>query len=188
LIPRLVTQRLVMRGWHDDDRAPYAAINADPAVMEHFPGMLTFEQSSAMVDRMMSHWADNGFGLWAVENAATTELIGFVGLMAPAWEMPFTPCVEVGWRLAQTAWGNGFAPEAAEAALAWGFENVDLPDDEIVSFTTVANAKSRRVMEKLGLTHDELDDFDHPMLPDWAGRRHVLYRINRHQFEASRHV
>lgn len=132
-----------------------------------------------MVDRMIDGWRVRGYGLWAVEVAATGRFIGFVGLSSPTWDMPFTPCVEVGWRLAQNAWGNGYAPEAAKAAVAWGFENVDLPRGEIVSFTTVGNTKSRRVMEKIGMSHDVAGDFDHPLLPDWEGRRHVLYRMAR---------
>jgi len=175
--PRLSTDRLLLREWHDRDRAPYAALNADPAVMEHFPSTLTEQQSGEMVDRIIAKWDTDGHGLWAVEVVATGEFIGFVGLAAPTWEMSFTPCVEVGWRLARSAWGHGYAPEAARAVVAWGFAHLDLPGDEIVSFTTVGNVKSRRVMEKIGMTHDEADDFDHPMLPDWAGRRHVLYRL-----------
>jgi RimJ/RimL family protein N-acetyltransferase len=120
--------------------------------------------------------------LWAVERLDTSAFIGFVGLSAPAWEADFTPCVEVGWRLDKPHWGVGFAPEAATAALKWGFANVELPGDEVLSFTTVANVNSQRVMEKIGMIRDPDADFDHPLLPDWAERRHVLYRINRHQF------
>lgn len=179
--PRLTTERLLMREWRDSDRAQYAALNADPDVMRHFPSMLTPEQSDEMVDRMTAIWRDRGFGLWAVERRDTTEFIGFVGLAAPGWQAAFTPCVEVGWRLAKQHWGHGFAPEAALASLQWGFENVDLPDDEIVSFATESNLKSRRVMEKIGMTRDHTRDFDHPLLPDWVDRRHVLYRIDRRQ-------
>lgn len=171
-----------MREWRDSDREPYAALNADPEVMRHFPATLTAQQSSEMIDRMRSSWQERGFGLWAVERNDTSELIGFVGLAAPAWDAEFTPCVEVGWRLARRHWGNGFAPEAATAALEWGFANVTLPHDEIVSFTTVDNANSRRVMEKIGMVRDFDGDFDHPLLPNWPHRRHVLYRINRRQF------
>ncbi len=179
MIPELRTARVLLRGWRDADRAPYAALNADPVVMEHFPSTLTAEQSDAMIDRMMRHWADHGFGLWAVERLDTTALIGFVGLSAPTFTADFTPCIEVGWRLARSHWGNGFAPEVGRAALDWGFANLALPNDEIVSFTTVANTKSRRVMEKLGMTHDPQRDFDHPLVPDWSGCRHVLYCIRR---------
>jgi RimJ/RimL family protein N-acetyltransferase len=171
-----------MREWRDSDREPYAALNADPEVMRHFPATLTSQQSSEMIDRMRAAWADQGFGLWAVERTDTSQLVGFVGLAAPVWQAAFTPCVEVGWRLGRQHWGNGFAPEAATAALEWGFANVELPRDEIVSFTTAANFNSRRVMEKIGMTRDLDGDFDHPLLPEWAGRRHVLYRIDRRQF------
>jgi RimJ/RimL family protein N-acetyltransferase len=177
MTPRLTTDRLLMREWRDGDRAPYAALNADEDVMEHFPSTLTARQSNEMVDRMIAKWAADGHGLWAVEVRETREFIGFVGLAAPMWTASFTPCVEVGWRLAKSAWGNGYAPEAARAAVTWGFANIDLPDDEIVSFTTVGNVKSQRVMQKIGMTHDPADDFDHPLLADWADRRHVLYRL-----------
>jgi RimJ/RimL family protein N-acetyltransferase len=181
--PALTTERLLMREWRDSDRAPYAALNADPDVMRHFPSTLTAEQSDEMVDRMIVSWRDRGFGLWAVERVDTTEFIGFVGLAAPSWQAEFTPCVEVGWRLAKQHWGNGFAPEAAVEALRWGFDNVDLPDDEIVSFTTDSNVNSQRVMGKIGMTRDQSRDFDHPLVPDWGERHHVLYRIDRRQLD-----
>lgn len=180
--PRVSTSRLFLREWNDSDRRPYAELNADAEVMRHFPSTLTAQQSDEMVDRIVSGWIDRGFGLWAVERVDTAELIGFVGLLSPAWQAPFTPCVEVGWRLARRHWGQGFAPEAAIAALEWGFANVDLPHDEILSFTTERNVKSRRVMEKIGMVHDAAADFDHPLLPDWVERRHVLYRIDRQRF------
>jgi len=177
--PLIETDRLVLREWRDEDRAPYAALNADPEVMRHFPSALTAEQSDAMVDRNRAHWLERGYGLWATERRDSGEFIGFVGVMSPAWEATFTPCVEIGWRLARAHWGVGFAPEAGTAALDFAFANVDLPRDEIVSFTTEGNSNSRRVMEKLGLLHDPADDFDHPLLDWWSGRRHVLYRIDR---------
>lgn len=180
--PSVSTARLVMREWRDSDRRPYADMNADPEVMRHFPSMLTAQQSDEMVERIIAGWERNGFGLWAVERRDSNEFIGFVGLVSPLWQAAFTPCVEVGWRLARQHWGHGFAPEAATAALEWGFTNVDLPRNDILSFTTVQNTKSRRVMEKIGMTHAPELDFDHPLLPDWHERRHVVYRIDRQQF------
>ena len=182
-VPRLETERLLLREWRDSDRAPYAALNGDPEVMRHFPARLTPEQSSEMVDRITANWRDRGFGLWAVERLDIGEFIGFVGLLAPIWEAEFTPCVEIGWRLAKEHWGQGFAPEAAMAVLEWGFANVDLPGDRILSFTTVGNTNSQRVMQKIGLIHDPALDFDHPLLPDWKDRRHVVYRIDREQYD-----
>jgi RimJ/RimL family protein N-acetyltransferase len=189
--PRLATERLLLREWRDDDLAPYAALNGDPAVMEHFPATLTPQQSDEMVGRMRAGWAV-GFGLWAVEVLGPApdvaprdgRFIGFIGLAAPSWTASCTPCVEIGWRLAHHAWGRGYAPEGARAVLAWAFEHVDLPGDEVVSFTTVANTRSRRVMEKIGMRHHPSRDFDHPMVLDWSGRRHVLYAIDRAEFSS----
>lgn len=183
--PTLQTDRLVLRPWRESDREPFAALNADPLVMELFPSTLSRDESDALVDRIVERWRDGRPSLWAVEVPGEAEFIGFVGLLEPSFEAPFTPCVEVGWRIAAQWWGRGFAPEAATAALAYGFEELEL--DEIVSFTSVDNAKSRRVMEKIGLGHDEGDDFDHPSLP--AGdrlERHVLYRTTADEHRARR--
>lgn len=184
--PAIHTDRLLLRGWRDSDLEPFAALNADPEVMEHFPSTLTREQSDAMVERLARRWADGEPSLWALERRDTSTFVGFVGLLAPSFEAPFTPCVEVGWRLAAEHWGHGFAPEGARAALGWGFDELGL--DEIVSFTSTANRPSRRVMEKLGMHHDPADDFDHPNLPSTHPLcRHVLYRVTRQQWvEASR--
>lgn len=174
----LRTERLLLRAWRESDRAPYAALNADPIVMEHFPAVLSREESDAHVDQIVATFEERGWGLWAAEVPGVAEFIGFIGLNLPRFQAHFTPCVEVGWRLARTAWGRGYAPEGATAALRFAFE--DLALDEIVSFTTVGNAKSRRVMEKLGMEHDPNDDFDHPSLPAGSPvRRHVLYRISK---------
>lgn len=175
-VPVVRTARLVLREWRDTDRAPFAALNGDPEVMRHFPSTLTPTQSSEMVDSMVAGWERRGFGLWAVERLDTGEFIGYVGLSSPSWSTE--PLVEVGWRLARSSWGNGFAPEGARAALSFGFSSVRLPGNEIVSFTTVENSKSRRVMEKIGMRHDSARDFDHPLLPDWEERRHVFYAIS----------
>ncbi|MGQ0831691.1 MAG: GNAT family N-acetyltransferase [Microthrixaceae bacterium] len=175
-IAELHTERLVLRGWRETDRAAFAALNADPVVMEHFPAPLSRTESDALADRIDADLASRGWGLWAAEVPGRIEFIGFIGLAIPGFEAPFTPCVEVGWRLCRSAWGHGYAPEGAAEALRFAFQELAL--DEVVSFTSVDNAKSRRVMEKLGMTRDPEDDFDHPRIP--VGHRlarHVLYRI-----------
>ncbi len=181
-LPReLRTDRLLLRRWRPADRAPFAALNADARVMEYLPGPLTRDESDAMAARIEAHFQQHGFGLWAVEIAGVEPFAGFIGLNVPRFEAHFTPCVEIGWRLAAEFWGRGFASEGARAALSVGFESMRL--DEIVSITVPANQRSRRVMEKLGMTHDAIDDFDHPLLPDGHRlRRHVLYRIARPTF------
>ena len=173
--PTLTTPRLELRGWREADREQFAAINADPEVMEHFPGTLTRRESDELVDRIEVGFAESGFFLWAVEVRASGEFIGFTGLAGPGFEAHFTPAVEIGWRLARSAWGHGYATEAARAALEFGFED---GLDEIVSFTTVANRRSRAVMERIGMSHDPGDDFVHPSLPPGHPQRpHVLYRL-----------
>jgi RimJ/RimL family protein N-acetyltransferase len=168
----------LLRGWRDDDRDPFAALNADPAVMEHFPATLSRASSDRLVEAIVEGWDSNGFGLWAVERLEDGRFLGFTGLSRPSFEAPFMPAVEVGWRLARHAWGRGCATEAAIAALDFGFETLRL--EEIVSFTVPANTRSRRVMERIGLRHDPADDFDHPKLPPGHRlRRHVLYRLSR---------
>jgi RimJ/RimL family protein N-acetyltransferase len=172
----LRTDRLVLRRWLPSDREPFAALNADPRVMEYLPGVLSRAESDAFVERIEQHFAGLGFGLWAVEIPGTAALAGFVGLAVPQFSAHFTPCVEVGWRLAAEHWGHGYAAEAARAALAFGFSEAGLR--EIVSFTVPENLRSRRVMDRIGMSHDPADDFDHPTLPEHL-RRHVLYRIRR---------
>ena len=165
-----------MRSWRIDDREPFADMNSDEVVMEHFPGLLAREESDAFVERARASW-QRGFGLWAVEWRETESFIGYIGFAQPQWHAHFTPCIEIGWRLCAASWGRGLATEGASAALAWARGNIVFPRDEVVSFTTVANLRSRRVMEKLGLVRDETGDFDHPLLPQWPHRRHVLYRM-----------
>jgi RimJ/RimL family protein N-acetyltransferase len=153
-------------------------MNADPRVTEFLPTPLSREASDALVARVEAHFERHGFGLWAVEIPGVTPFAGFVGLSTPPFEAPFQPCVEVGWRLSPETWGKGYATEGARAALEYGFATVGL--EEILSWTVPANTRSRRVMEKLGMTHDPRDDFDHPLLPvGHPLRRHVLYRIKR---------
>ncbi len=183
--PEVRTERLLLRGWLAADKDPYALLNADSQVMRHFPATLTREQSDQMVDRMVAAWDARSFGLWAVERLDSGGFIGFVGLAAPNWETDFTPCVEVGWRLAVAHWGQGFAPEAARVALAFGFEHVDLPNDEIVSFTTKQNLSSQRVMQKIGMSLDPSREFDHPLTPGWAQQRHVVYCIDRARWQSN---
>jgi ribosomal-protein-alanine N-acetyltransferase len=170
----IATERLLLRRWQDRDREPFAALNADPEVMEHFPMRLTREQSDEMIDRLEALFDAQGFGLWAVEVAETGEFIGFAGLNRVPFIAPFAPAVEVGWRLKRSAWGHGYATEAARAALDFGFEIAGL--DEIVSFTATTNVRSQAVMRRLGMTHDPADDFDHPRVDDERLRRHVLFR------------
>lgn len=176
--PELRTSRLVLRAWRDDDLAPYAALNDDPRVMEHMPQRLSRAESDAQAERIRAHFDAHGFGMWAVEIPGVAPFVGFVGLMVPAFDAHFTPCVEVGWRLAHDAWGKGYATEGARAALDFGFRALGL--DEIVSFTILANRRSWHVMEKLGMRRTPDDDFDHPRLPEGHPlRRHVLYRLRR---------
>ncbi|GAA4228286.1 GNAT family N-acetyltransferase [Streptosporangium album] len=172
------TDRLIMRRWQESDREPFAAMNADPEVMEHFPALLTREQSDAMVDRIESAFDEHGYGLWALQVRATGEFIGFTGLAWQRFEAHFTPALEIGWRLTRSAWGHGYASEAARAALDHGFGPAGR--DEIVSMTAVANLRSRAVMERLGMTRDPADDFEHPRVAVGdPARAAVLYRLSR---------
>jgi len=160
------------------DREPFAALNADPRVMKHFPGLLSREQSDDRIERFETEFERHGFGIWAVEVPKVAGFIGFVGLTIPRFRAHFTPCVEIGWRLAVDHWNLGFASEAARSVVRFGFESLQL--DEIVAFTVVENRGSRRVMEKIEMTYESSDDFDHPTLPEGHPLRpHVLYRIRR---------
>ncbi|MGN6798631.1 MAG: GNAT family N-acetyltransferase [Gaiellaceae bacterium] len=163
------TERLVLRQWREADKEPFAALNADPVVMEHFPSTMTREASDAFADSVTGRIAERGWGLWAVE--ADGEFIGFVGLNEP----DFMPGVEIGWRLARDAWGHGYATEAALAVLEYARDELGL--DEVISFTSTTNLRSQRVMERIGMTRDPHGDFDHPRVADPRIRRHVLYRL-----------
>lgn len=174
--PELRTGRLLLRGWRESDRGPFAALNADPQVMEFFPSVLTRTQSEEFVDRIESGWAAQGYGLWAVEVVGGPEFIGYVGLWDAVFEAPFTPAVEVGWRLTRSAWGHGYASEAARAALVYGHRTVGLT--EVVSFTTATNLRSRAVMERIGMRRVADGDFAHPRVAEGDPLRpHVLYRL-----------
>jgi len=176
------TARLRLRQWRDADRVPFADLNADRQVMQYFPARLSRAESDAMADRCQALIAERGWGLWAVETRSGREFIGFVGLHVPAAPLPFCPCVEVGWRLAARFWGQGFATEAARAALGVGFGQLGL--DEIVSYTSILNLRSRAVMQRLGMTESE-ETFEHPVVPEGhALREHCLYRLTRSQWDA----
>jgi ribosomal-protein-alanine N-acetyltransferase len=181
--PRLITARLVLREWRVEDREPYAALNADPAVREFFPERLARAQSDAQIAVFEDHFAAHGFGMWALALRAGGELIGFTGMDLATYEAPFAPAIEIGWRLARSAWGHGYATEAALATLEFGFEQLEL--HEIVAATTPSNLRSRAVMERLGMTNDPRDDFDHPEIA--AGHplcRHVLYRLDAERWRS----
>ena len=180
-IPTLATTRLRLRAWREEDLTPFATQNADAREMEFFHHPLDRRESDALVESIRKHFVRHGFGLWAVEAPGVAEFIGFVGLLVPAFQAHFTPCVEIGWRLAPEHWGQGYATEGARAALAFGFGELGL--GEIVSFTVPENVRSRRVMERLGMTRSAADDFEHPNLPEGHPLRpHVLYRLGRTAF------
>jgi RimJ/RimL family protein N-acetyltransferase len=175
-VEELRTERLLLRRWRAADRAPFAALNADPEVMRYFTAPLSREESDAFVDLMEAGFERDGWGLWAVELRATGDFIGFTGLARPSFDAHFMPAVEIGWRLARGAWGSGYASEAAHTAARFGFDAAGL--EELVSFTAVENARSRAVMRRLGMTHDPAEDFEHPRVPEGHRiRRHVLYRL-----------
>ena len=171
----LETERLSLRPWQRADRDAFAAINADPAVMEHMPGPMNRAASDALADRIEAHFAAHGFGLWAVSVRGGAEFCGFTGLPVRTFPAHFTPCIEVAWRLAADHWGRGYATEAAVAAMRYGTEELQLR--EIVSYTVPANRRSWRVMEKIGLRRDPDGDFEHPKLPRGHPlAHHWLYR------------
>jgi len=177
MYPTLRTERLILRPWRESDLEPFAALNGDPIVMEHFPSRQSRAESDATVGRVREHFEREGFGLWAVEVPGVAPFIGFTGLQRPS----FMPVIEVGWRLAKEYWGAGYATEAARASLAWGFANLDL--DEIVAMVVPNNVRSQRVMAKLGMTRDPSADFDHPRIPvDSPVRRHWLFRLRKSDF------
>jgi RimJ/RimL family protein N-acetyltransferase len=167
--------RVTLRSWRADDLEVLAALNADPRVMQHFPQLLSRDESAAMIARMQAGIDARGWGNWAVEVGG--RCIGFAGLSVPSFDAHFTPCTEIGWRLAFDAWGRGHATEAARLALAYGFALAGLA--EIVSFTAPSNSRSMAVMQRIGMRRDPADDFDHPRLPGHRLQRHVLYRLRR---------
>lgn len=182
----LASPRIQLRQWQDSDRAPFGAMVADPEVMRHFPAVLSREECDAWLDRTMQKINERGWGFWAIDYLAgagsTPQFAGFTGLNIPDPELPFGPCVEVGWRLAPPFWGMGLASEAARLALRAGFESLDL--DEIIAVTTLRNTRSRAVMQRLGMLESPADEFDHPAFPaDSPERRCCVYRLSRTRWD-----
>jgi ribosomal-protein-alanine N-acetyltransferase len=174
----LVTERLILRPWRDADIEPWVAMGADPRVMEFFPSLSTREQAEASAARMRAALERDGYGWWVAEHKPDGDFAGVIALMEVPFEAHFTPATEIGWRLRPEYWGRGLATEGARAALAFAFEQ--LGRAEIVAMTARLNLRSQRVMQRLGMTHDPVDDFDHPLIE--AGhpiRPHVLYRVRR---------
>ena len=164
IISTITTERLILRPWKEGDLEPFARLNADSKVMECFLAPLTRKESDDLAARIQARMNEQGWGFWAVEVPGVADFIGFIGLGHVPWEAHFTPAIELGWRLLQDHWGKGYATEGAKAALKFAFEQ--LKSDEIVAFTAIANVRSRRVMEKLGMHTDPKDDFDHPKVSE----------------------
>ena len=180
----LTTPRLRLRLWRNEDLEPFAALNADPRVREFFPSIQTHQESAESMRYIRDHFEQRGLGFWAVEVIGGAPFIGFIGLAVPSFAAPFTPCVELGYRLAFEHWGHGYATEGSRAALAFGFGTVGLA--EIVAMTAAGNERSRRVMERLGMSRRVADDFDHPnVAPEHPLRRHVLYRLTAREWNAA---
>ena len=173
----LRTARLLLRPWRDADVAAFTELSADPAVMEFLRPFPDRAACAAWVARAKAHWAEHGFGQWVVEIPGEASFIGVVGLATVSYDAHFTPAVEVAWRLASAYWGSGYASEAAHASIRYGFDPLGLA--EIVATTVPANLRSRRVMERLGMTRTPEDDFDHPNVPEGPLKRCVLYRLRR---------
>ncbi len=181
--PSIKTKRLFLRPWKEQDIEPFSRMNADPRVMEYFPATQSREESERFIKKVMAHFGRYGFGIWAVSLLESGEFIGFIGLLHVDFAVPFTPAVEIGWRLGLDHWGKGYATEGALVCLQFGFTTLNL--QEIVSFTAKQNMRSRRVMKKIDMHHDPKDDFDHPKLPEGHPlRRHVLYRLKASEWEA----
>ncbi|SDO18446.1 GNAT family N-acetyltransferase [Afipia sp. GAS231] len=179
---RVCSHRLILRSWQDSDRAPFAEMSADPGVMEYLRPLPTRKSSDAWIDYQIEHQFSHGFCMWAVELRSSGAFLGAVGLLVINFSAHFTPAVEVGWRLASAFWGQGFATEAARQALEFGFGEVRM--SEIVAHASVRNTRSRHVMSKLGMSHNDADDFDHPRLGESDPlRRQALYRITRQRYE-----
>ncbi|MFZ4965105.1 MULTISPECIES: GNAT family N-acetyltransferase [Pseudomonas] len=185
-ILELESARLLLRQWRDDDLPEFARMCADPQVMRYFPVALSRLESAALIGRIRGHFAEHGFGLWALERKDNGAFIGLTGLAHVNFDAAFTPAVEMGWRLAREHWGLGYASEAAWTSLRCGFDRLAL--EEVVAFTTETNTPSQKVMQAIGMHHDPLGDFEHPRLADdHPLRKHVLYRISRDQWLETLH-
>lgn len=180
------TERLYLRHWHTEDKAPFSILNADPDVMRYLPRLLNRAESDDMVERLSQEIIHTGIGFFAMEIKSTGCFIGFTGIAhVQPGELPCAPTIEIGWRLARQAWGFGYATEAARACLQFGFEQRQLA--EIVSFTATNNQRSRLLMERIGMTYDAAADFDHPLLAEGHPlRRSVLYCIKSGDIQSSR--
>jgi RimJ/RimL family protein N-acetyltransferase len=181
----LASPRLRLRQWQDSDLAPFAALNADARVMHYMPRCLESAESDMLAGRYRARIAERGWDLWALERRDDGRFIGALGLTVATFPAPFTPCVEIAWRLAREQWGQGLATEAAAAVLRFGFETLALT--EVLAFTVPENLRSRALMERLGMRRSPSEDFDHPRLPQGHHlRRHVLYRLGRGEWESAR--
>lgn len=179
------TARLILRPWREDDRKPFAEMSADPAVMEHLLPLGGREGADEWINRQMAHLAEHGFCFWALQAKKSGAFVGAVGLLRIGYEAHFTPAVEVGWRVSRSFWGQGYATEAGAASIQFGFRELGL--GEIVANTVAGNTNSRRVMEKLGMSHNAKDDFDHPRISEGHPlRRQVLYRLPRDRWTGNR--
>ena len=182
-LPILKTQRLILRPWKESDLLPFSQLNADPKVMEFYVSTLTRSESDSLAEKMQKEAALRGYGFWAVEVPGVADFIGYIGLNYWNLEMSFAPCVDVGWRLASSYWGNGYATEGAKEALRYGFEELEL--DEIVSMATIGNTQSHRVMQRLGMSCNPSENFHHPKLPqDHPLSMRVLYRLSSAEWMA----
>ncbi len=182
MVYELETDRLRLRQWTEADRRSLARLNADERVMEFFPHPLSRAESDALAERIISALTQRGWGWWAVEVKGKHNFIGFVGISVPSADLPFQPCVEIGWRLDYSYWNQGYATEAAKASLAFGFETLEL--EKIVSFTALLNKRSEAVMKKIGMRQAP-DTFMHPSIPAGSRlREHCLYELSRADWQA----
>lgn len=186
MIHEIKTKRLLLRQWKESDLDPFAQLNADPCVMEFFPSVKTFEESSKEYEAILEHFKKHGYGWWAVSAINHSDFIGFIGLRYIDFPAAFTPAIEIAWRLSHKYWGKGYATEGANASLQYGFEILNFP--EIISFTSIINIRSQAVMKRIGMHHDPKDDFDHPKLPkEDRLSRHVLYRLKASNWQKACH-